>query len=65
MDLRHWTFHHRVLDPLVQFGLLERRLLPAANKLDKLREFRVTPPYGRFIRVAFDSALPFLVMRPL
>jgi hypothetical protein len=53
-DLRHWSFRHRVLDPLVQFGLLEERALPSKEKKwARPAEFRITPLYERFMRFEF------------
>jgi hypothetical protein len=47
-DGRHWAFTHRVLKPLVQFGLMERRAVDPAAKW-KEKEYRVTSLYDRFM----------------
>lgn len=55
MDFRHYTFRQRVLDPLVQFGLLEHRVLPTEERWRKLVEYRLTPLFDRLIRFEFDG----------
>lgn len=47
-DGRHWAFTHRVLQPLVQFGLMERRAVDPAAKW-KVHEYRITSLYSRFM----------------
>lgn len=49
-DMRHWSFRHRVLAPLVHFGLLEERELPAKEKWSRPVEMRKTPLFDRFLR---------------
>lgn len=49
-DLRFYTFTFRVLEPLVQFGLLERRIVTGARQWVNRREYRVTPLFDRFLR---------------
>lgn len=51
--LGHFPFHHRVLDPLVHFGLLEVRLLPTEVEFIERAEYRRTPLYDRFMRFEF------------
>ena len=48
--LGHFPFRHRVLDPLVHFGLLEVRFLPTEVKFIERAECRRTPLYDRFMR---------------
>ena len=52
-DFRHYAFRHRVLDPLVQFGLVEERTLPTEERWKELTEFRLTPLFDRFLRFEF------------
>ncbi|MBK6486181.1 MAG: hypothetical protein IPF98_04750, partial [Gemmatimonadetes bacterium] len=52
-DMRHYAFRHRVLEPLVMFGLLERRLLPGEEPWMKNAEYRRTALFGRLLRFAF------------
>ena len=54
-DFRHYAFRHRVLDPLVQFGLLEERVLPTEERWKELLEFRLTPLFDRFMRFQFRT----------
>lgn len=49
-DWRHWSFRHRVLTPLVHFGLLEERELPAKDKWSRPVEMQKTPLFDRFLR---------------
>lgn len=51
--LGHFPFRHRVLDPLVHFGLLEVRFLPTEVKFIERAEYRRTPLYDRFMRFEF------------
>jgi hypothetical protein len=54
-DLRHWSFTHRVVRPLVQFGLMERRAVdPAARTKDY--EYRIAPLFNRFVRFQFGRS---------
>jgi hypothetical protein len=54
-DLRHWSFTHRVVTPLVQFGLLERCAVdPAARRKD--HEYRIAPLFNRFVRFQFGRS---------
>ena len=64
VDFRHYTFRHCVLDPLVQFGLLEERVLPTEERWKELIEFRLTPLFDRFLRFEFHRQAardPFLM----
>lgn len=54
-DMRHWTFHRRVLTPLVMFGLLEERELPSKEKWSRPVELRKTPLFDRFLRFEFGG----------
>ncbi|MGH7603124.1 MAG: hypothetical protein ACRENK_03900 [Gemmatimonadaceae bacterium] len=54
VDFRYYAFHHRVLGPLVQFGLLGERVLPAEERWKESTEFRVTTLYDRFLRFEFQ-----------
>lgn len=54
-DLRHYAFRQRVLEPLVEFGLLEQRELPSERRWDATVEYRVTPLFDRFLRVSFQG----------
>jgi hypothetical protein len=56
VDFRHYAFRNRVLDPLVQFGLLEERVLPTEERWKELIEFRRTPLFDRFLRFAAPHA---------
>lgn len=58
VDFRHYAFRHRVLDPLVQFGLLEERMLPTEERWKESIEFRLTPLFDRFLRFEFHPPLP-------
>jgi hypothetical protein len=49
-DFRSSTFRHRVLTPLVHFGLLEERRLPSEDWWHEPVEVRVTPLFDRFLR---------------
>lgn len=50
VDLRFYSFRHRVLDPLVQFGLLQKRTVPGAERWKDRVQYRCTPLYDRFLR---------------
>lgn len=52
-DFRHYTFNGRVLRPLVQFGLLERRETTSDPRLPKY-EYRLTPLFSRFLEFRFE-----------
>ena len=49
-DTRYAAFRYRMLEPLVHFGLLERRLLPGDTPYLKRAEFRCTPLFGALLR---------------
>jgi hypothetical protein len=53
-DLRYYTFKHRVLDPLVQFGLLDIRAAPGEDPRLREVEYRRTALFGRFLRFEFQ-----------
>jgi hypothetical protein len=53
-DFRASRFRRRVLDPLVLFGLLESRDLPAANRWEHPIEVRKTRLYDRLLQFTFD-----------
>lgn len=53
--LGHFPFRHRVLDPLVNFGLLEVRFLPTDVKYIERAEYRRTPLFDRFMRFEFAA----------
>jgi hypothetical protein len=55
VDFRHYAFRHRVLEPLVQFGLVEERVLPTEERWKESIEFRLTPLFDRFLRFEFHS----------
>lgn len=55
VDFRHFSFQRRVLDPLVQFGLLECRQLPSEEPLRETTEYRCAPLFNRFMRFDFTS----------
>ena len=57
-DYRNFAFHHRVLAPLVQFGLLETRELPGANRWSGTSEFRVDPLFAQFMHFDFRRGAP-------
>jgi len=54
-DRRYYAFKHRVLDPLVQFGLLEIRPTPGEDPRMREVEYRRTLLYTRFLRFQFES----------
>jgi hypothetical protein len=54
VDFRHYTFRHRVLDPLVQFGLLDDRRMRSDVRWIERVEYRRTPLFDRFIRFEFS-----------
>lgn len=54
-DLRHWPFMHRVITPLVKFGLMERRAVDPSARW-KEYEYRVAPLFNRFIRFQFGRS---------
>jgi hypothetical protein len=51
-DSRHWSFTHRVVTPLVHFGLMERRVVEPEARW-KEHEYRISPLFNRFIRFQF------------
>lgn len=53
-DLRYMTFQHRILEPLVQFGLLDARVLPSDEPWPLEIEYRGTPLFARFLRFEFE-----------
>ncbi|MGH7670440.1 MAG: hypothetical protein ACRENQ_13215, partial [Gemmatimonadaceae bacterium] len=64
VDYRHYTLRHRVLDPLVQFGLLEYRMVPTDESWREEVEYRLTPLFDRFLRFRFEGSArrdPFLM----
>jgi len=46
-----WLLATRLLNPLVEFGLLERRLTGTGPDWQRVSEFRKSPLFDRFIRV--------------
>ena len=54
-DFRGGRFRRRVLEPLVWFGLLESRDVPAAEKWQRPIEVRKTPLYDRLLRFDFAA----------
>ncbi len=52
---RKWRFQRRVLDPLVEFGLLESRDLPRKDRWERPIELRKTPLYDRLLRFDFRA----------
>ncbi|MEP6495762.1 MAG: hypothetical protein ABJF01_23965 [bacterium] len=64
VDFRHYAFRHRVLEPLVQFGLVEERVLPTEDRWKDHVAYRSTPVFDRFIRFEFRRPAardPFLM----
>lgn len=57
VDFRYFAFHHRVLDPLVGFGLLEERALPGENPWLPIIEYRRTPLFERFLHFDLRQAV--------
>ena len=57
LDLRMLLAETRLIRPLVSFGLLEKRELPATEKEPFLGSFEVrkTPLFNRFLRFDFDD----------
>lgn len=55
-DLRYIAFACRVLDPLVQFGLLEIRSASGDRPWRFEAEYRCAPLYARFLRFEFRRA---------
>jgi hypothetical protein len=49
-DRRDYSFKHRVLDPLVQFGLLDIRPAPGEDPRLREVEYRRTSLFARFLR---------------
>jgi hypothetical protein len=56
-DRRELAFSARVVQPLIGFGLLEARDVPAKNKWEHPIEVRKTPLYDRALRFRFGSSL--------
>jgi hypothetical protein len=57
-DMRPYAFRYRVLEPLVHFGLLERRELPGDDPWRKRVEFRQTALYGQVLQCPFTAPAP-------
>ena len=55
-ERREWAFTSRVVEPLIGFGLLEARDLPAKNRWERPIEVRKTPLYDRALQFSFGSA---------
>lgn len=56
VDYRYFAFERRVLDPLAQFGLLERRIVSGQQPHEEDVEYRCAPLFDRFLRFEFESA---------
>jgi len=54
-DAQFYAFRYRVLEPLVHFGLLERRLLPGDTPFMKQAEFRRTTRFAQLLRFSFEG----------
>jgi hypothetical protein len=50
------ALRYRVLEPLIEFGVLESRPLPSADKWNRPIEVRKTPLFDRLLRFDFGSA---------
>lgn len=50
---REWRFNHRVVGPLVDFGLLEKRALPPRSRWDTPFEVRKSPLYDTFLQFRY------------
>ena len=64
VDLRFYAFRHRVLDPLVQFGLLQKRTVPGAERWKDRVQYRCRPLYDRFLQFVLGAGPrrdPFLM----
>ena len=57
-DMRNYAFLRRVLEPLVMFGLLERRRLPGAERWQFHSEYRRTALFARLLRFEFRGGGP-------
>ena len=57
-EFRGSRLRRRVLEPLVSFGLLESRDLPAAEKWEHPIEVRKTPLYDRMLRFELTETFP-------
>ena len=55
-DFRYYTFKHRVLEPLVLFGLLEIRPSQAEHPRYRDVEYRCAPLFGHFLTVDFSRS---------
>ncbi len=51
-----WLLATRLLNPLCEFGLLERRLAGEEAEWQRVSEFRKAPLFDRFVRVDFGDA---------
>jgi hypothetical protein len=55
-DMSHYAFRQRVLEPLVQFGLIEERVAGVRDRMIELVEYRITPLYERVLSFQFESS---------
>jgi hypothetical protein len=55
-SISHYTFRQRVLDPLVQFGLVERKLVGIRDRLLEVSEYRLLPLFDRALSFQFSRA---------
>jgi hypothetical protein len=55
VDMRHYAFRYRVLDPLAHFGLLDRRVGSVDDPLRRSVEFRRTPLFDQLLRFTFHE----------
>ena len=55
-ERREWHFRSRVIDPLVEFGLLESRDLPAKEPWEHSIQVRKTPLYDRVLLFRFGGS---------
>jgi hypothetical protein len=56
LESREWCFRHRVLDPLVAFGVLESRDLPSPSRWLRRIEVRTTALYDRLFLFRFGRS---------
>lgn len=54
-DMRHYAFQRRVLEPLVRFGLLERRRIHGTERWQYRSEYRRTALFQRVLRFEFRA----------
>ena len=54
LEFRAWRFRRRVVDPLVEFGLLESRDIPADTRTLRAVEVRKTALFDRVLRFQLD-----------